>query len=132
MRDHAIAPATARNEPDAAHDDWQRRLGLLIRRLPLWMQPAVHRLRHPSARWVRVPAGLLLTLGGVFSILPLLGLWMLPLGLVLLAEDFAPLRRVTGRALAWVERHRPHWLGLQAGGLDPALEGQAPSTKPGS
>jgi hypothetical protein len=49
---------------------------------------------------VRIPAGLLLIAGGVFAILPLLGLWMLPLGLVLLAEDIPPLRRGTDAALA--------------------------------
>ncbi len=37
-----------------------------------------------------MPVGLLLIVGGVFSILPVLGLWMLPLGLVLLSEDFPP------------------------------------------
>ncbi len=68
------------------------------------MQPAIRWLRRPSARWVRLPAGLLLIVGSVFSILPVLGLWMLPLGVVLLAEDFAPLRRLTDRVLNWIER----------------------------
>jgi hypothetical protein len=48
-------------------------------------------------------------LGGVFAILPVLGLWMLPVGLVLLAEDMPALRRMTDRALAWIEPRRPHW-----------------------
>jgi hypothetical protein len=55
--------------------------------------------------------GLLLIVGGVFSILPVPGLWMLPLGLVLLAEDFPPVRRATDAVLVWIERHRPHWMG---------------------
>jgi hypothetical protein len=62
--------------------------------------------------WVRIPAGVLLIAGGVLSILPVLGLWMLPLGLVLLAEDVPPLRHATGRLLAWIEHHKPHWMGL--------------------
>ena len=33
------------------------------------------------------PVGFLLILGGIFSILPFLGLWMLPLGLLLIAYD---------------------------------------------
>jgi hypothetical protein len=90
----------------------ERQLELLIRRLPRRVQDIVRRLRQPSARWMRIPAGLLLVLGGVFSILPLLGLWMLPVGLVLLAEDIGPLRRVTDRALSWIEHRRPHWMGL--------------------
>jgi hypothetical protein len=56
--------------------------------------------------------GLLLIVGGLFSILPILGLWMLPLDLVLLAEDIAPVRRGTDRVLAWIEHRRPHWMGL--------------------
>jgi hypothetical protein len=51
-------------------------------------------------------------MGGFLSILPIVGLWMLPLGLVLLAEDIPPLRRATNRVLAWIEHRRPHWMGL--------------------
>jgi hypothetical protein len=93
-----------------AHREWQ--LELLIQRLPKRLQSAVRWLRRPSARWVRLPTGLLLIVGSIFSILPILGLWMLPLGLVLLAEDVKPLRRLTDRALVWIEHRRPHWMGL--------------------
>jgi hypothetical protein len=55
---------------------------------------------------VRIPAGALLIVGGVLSILPFLGIWMLPLGLMLLAEDMPPLRRSRGRVLDWIARHR--------------------------
>ncbi len=37
---------------------------------------------------VRIAVALLLILGGIFSFLPVLGLWMLPLGLMLVAQDF--------------------------------------------
>lgn len=90
----------------------ERRLDLLVRRLPRSMQRAIRWLRRPRMRWLRIPAGVLLIVGGLFSILPVLGLWMLPLGLVLLAEDLPPLRCATGRLLAWVEQHRPGWMGL--------------------
>ncbi|MEO7050105.1 MAG: hypothetical protein ABI128_00420, partial [Rhodanobacter sp.] len=59
--------------------------------------------------WLRVPIGVLLILGGIFSILPLLGLWMLPLGLILLAQDIPFLRRPLRRALIWTERHWARW-----------------------
>src|SRR6185437_3050620 len=98
--------------PTSRHHNRERRLELLIRRLPTRLQSAVRWLRRPSARWVRIPAGVLLIVGSVFSILPVLGLWMLPLGLVLLAEDVKPLRRGMDRVLAWIEHHRPHWMGL--------------------
>ena len=34
---------------------------------------------------------------------------MLPVGLLLLAEDVPVLRRMRTRVLNWIERHRPHW-----------------------
>jgi hypothetical protein len=77
-------------------------------------------LRKPAARWLRIPAGLLLIVGGVFAILPVLGLWMPPLGLVLLAEDFPPARRATDSVLAWIERRRPHWMGLSCSSSPPS------------
>ena len=42
------------------------------------------------------------------AILPVFGLWMLPLGLILLAEDLPIVRRGVTRALDWLERRRPH------------------------
>jgi hypothetical protein len=88
----------------------EQRLDRLIDHLPARTQASVRWLRRPSSRWVRVPAGVLLIVGGIFSILPLLGLWMLPLGLMLLADDVPLLRMWRGRLLDWIERRRPHWL----------------------
>jgi hypothetical protein len=61
-------------------------------------------LRRPSSRWVRIPLAALLILGGIFSFLPVLGLWMLPLGLLLFAQDVPFLQGPLIRVLAWVER----------------------------
>jgi hypothetical protein len=94
---------------DSATSPCERRLEGLIGRLPPRFQAAVRWLRRPKARWLRVPAGLLLIVGGVFGMLPVLGFWMLPLGLVLLAEDVPPLRGARDRSLDWLERRRPHW-----------------------
>jgi len=79
-------------------------LDRLSRKLPSWASRSLKWLRKPSSRWLRIPLGLLLVLGGVFSILPLLGLWMLPLGLLLLVQDVPFLRRPTRRGLVCVER----------------------------
>ena len=87
----------------------EQRLELLIDRLPQSMRNPVRWLRRPASRWARIPAGILLVIGGTFSILPLLGIWMLPLGLILLAEDTAILRRYRARLIDWVARRRPHW-----------------------
>ena len=43
---------------------------------------AMRGLRHPKARYIRIPVAVLSIVGGVFSFLPVLGLWMLPLGLL--------------------------------------------------
>lgn len=90
----------------------ERRIERLIARLPARLQPVVRWLRRPVARWVRIPAGLLLVAGSLLALLPVFGLWMLPLGLLLLADDLPPVRRFTGRILCWIEVHRPHWMGL--------------------
>ncbi len=69
-----------------------------------------------SKKWllIRLPLALLLTVGGMFWFLPVLGLWMLPLGLLLLAVDLPPLRgpisnliiRVRRRVELWLRRRR--------------------------
>jgi hypothetical protein len=74
------------------------------------------RLRSNRWRLVRLPLALLLIVGGVFSFLPVLGFWMLPLGFLLLAVDLPFLRgpisalviraRVTLRRLARRWRNR--------------------------
>ena len=48
--------------------------------------------RHPPVG-SRVVIGVLLMIGGVFGFLPVLGFWMIPVGLVLIALDVPPLRR---------------------------------------
>ena len=53
------------------------------------------RLREPQWRLVRIPAGVLLVLGGLVGFLPLVGFWMVPLGLAILAIDIP----VAGRLL---------------------------------
>lgn len=87
----------------------ERRLNKLIDLLPKSWRSTARWLRQPSQRWLRICTAVLLIFGSLLSILPLLGLWMLPLGLVLLAEDVPMLRRGLDRILEWVERRRPHW-----------------------
>ena len=87
----------------------ERQVNRLIDRLPRKLQKIIRWLRRPAARWARIPAGLLLITGSFLSILPFFGLWMLPLGLLLLAEDIRPLGRIRDRLLAFIERHRPEW-----------------------
>lgn len=94
---------------DAAARYREERIERLIDRLPGRLQATIRWLRRPSSRWVRLPAGVLLIGGSLLSILPVFGLWMLPLGLILLAEDMPPLRRARDRLLDAIERRRPDW-----------------------
>jgi hypothetical protein len=104
--------------PDPFSADGERsharayRLERLIERFPPRLRQAVCWLRKPSSRWARIPAGVLLSIGGLLWILPLLGLWMLPLGLLLLADDVPALHRLRERILESLERRYPHWFAL--------------------
>src|SRR4051812_15951953 len=73
------------------HQSGRAVLRLAFRRLehevPGKVARVLRSLRHPDSRWIRIPVGFLLILGGIFSILPFLGIWMLPLGLLLIAYD---------------------------------------------
>jgi hypothetical protein len=73
----------------------------LEREVPGKVAWTIRNLRHPHAHWMRIPAGALLVLGGVFSFLPFLGIWMLPLGLLLIAYDVPFLREPVGRFTIW-------------------------------
>lgn len=82
----------------------KRKLDRLIERLNAKLPDRLSRfigwLVSPSGMWVRFPLGVLFILGGFFSFLPLLGVWMLPLGILLIAVDVPPVRR-------WVIRTWP-------------------------
>jgi hypothetical protein len=90
--------------PRAASLHYEYRIERLSDQLPERFRTTVRWLRRPSLRWVGMVAGVLFIAGSFLSILPIFGLWMLPLGLMLLAEDIAPLRRARDRVLDWIER----------------------------
>ncbi|MDR7038717.1 MULTISPECIES: hypothetical protein [Methylobacterium] len=84
--------------------DWDARVTRLSEKLPDRLKASVDWLREPSRLWIRVGAAILLILGGIFSILPVLGLWMLPLGLALLAQDVPGLKVPLEKAARGLER----------------------------
>lgn len=47
----------------------------------------------PRSRLARISIGTLLVIGGLFGILPILGFWMIPVGLMILAIDIPSARR---------------------------------------
>ena len=74
-----------------------RRFIGLIRRAVNWGQ--VH-----LPRGLRSGLGSVLLVAGLFGFLPILGFWMIPLGLALIALDIPPLRR---RLRQWlVQQHQ--------------------------
>jgi hypothetical protein len=72
--------------------------------MPAWVGHNLKRLRGKHAVWVRVPAGVALIGGGVLSFLPVLGIWMLPVGFALLAQDIPVMRRPMARLLHFTNR----------------------------
>jgi hypothetical protein len=93
----------------------RRRLSNLLDRLPARFKAATLWLLKPESRWARVPAGLMLILGGFLAILPVFGLWMLPLGIILIAEDIPVVRRRVIAVFDWLENRRPHWFSERDG-----------------
>jgi hypothetical protein len=87
----------------------ERRLERLIARLPRRLAAFLRWVRAPQRFWVRVPIGILLIFGGFLAILPVFGLWMTPLGVILLAQDFGPVRRAVYQVVNWTARRRPQW-----------------------
>jgi hypothetical protein len=108
-------------EADAHHDAHiearrhARRRERLIDRLPTGVANAIRWLLRPESRWARIPAGIFFILGGFLSILPVFGLWMLPVGVFLIAEDIPSVRRKVEQMTDWVERRRPHWFSGRQG-----------------
>jgi hypothetical protein len=82
---------------------------MIDRRVPMSVSQFIRWLRMPSSFAVRLVIAILLILGGIFSFLPVLGIWMLPLGLLLIAQDIPLLQKPLVAAFAWVER-KCEWL----------------------
>lgn len=91
-------------------NDYEEQMQALIRKLPEWMQKTLTWLRKPERKWVRIPAGILFMLGGCMAFLPVLGVWMIPVGILLLSEDIPFFRRLMEKALNWIQRKHPEWM----------------------
>jgi hypothetical protein len=56
----------------------------------------------PASRVTRMGIGIALVLGGFLGFLPILGFWMVPLGLIILSVDVPFVRRWRRRAAVWI------------------------------
>jgi hypothetical protein len=74
----------------------------LLKELPESIARALARLQAPGMRWARLAIGILFVVGGALSFLPVLGIELLPLGMLLLAQDAAFLHRPVGNATLWI------------------------------
>ncbi len=77
---------------------FRRQLDSSVRSFPR-VRNFVERLMAPHLIFVRLPLAILFILGGILWFLPIVGLWMLPIGLLLLAVDLPALRP---RVSAWM------------------------------
>ncbi|KLK93581.1 hypothetical protein AA309_07920 [Microvirga vignae] len=60
----------------------------------------------PRSKALRISLGVALILGGVVGFLPVLGFWMVPLGIIVLSVDLPVARRLRRRAVVWWERRQ--------------------------
>jgi len=62
----------------------------------------------PRSRRLRIATGFMLVGGGCLGFLPVLGFWMLPLGLLVLSHEYRAMRRLRRRFAVWkARRTRP-------------------------
>jgi hypothetical protein len=95
---------------EETHTELHRQLSRLGEHVPDFIRRLIEWVRRPNAKYVRAPIAILLILGGFVGFLPILGFWMIPLGLALLALDVPflqrPLTRLLSRVVEWLERRR--------------------------
>ena len=60
----------------------------------------------PQSKPIRIGLGILLVAFGLVGFLPVVGFWMIPLGLLVLSHDFAWARRHRRRLAVWWEKRR--------------------------
>ena len=76
-------------------------------------------LRSDRYRLVRIPLAVVLVLGGLAGFLPVLGFWMVPVGLLLMAVDIPALRPCVSAAVILIRRRfhilRRRWRKWRAG-----------------
>ncbi|HXK54544.1 MAG TPA: hypothetical protein PK405_07650 [Hyphomicrobiales bacterium] len=69
----------------------------------------------PASRLARIGLGIVLVIGGILGFLPIVGFWMIPLGIIVLSYDIAFIRRLRRKGWSWWQRRsrprrprRPH------------------------
>lgn len=89
-------------------DRLRRQLAYFERNLPFGAR-TLHALGRRENRLYRVPLGMLLVIAGLLGFLPVLGFWMLPLGLLLLSIDIPALQGIVSAMIIWARRRLSIW-----------------------
>ena len=89
-----------------AAPDFDQEARKLQKRLPRFAGAAL-RWGIESSPFVRWPIAIVFIFAGFLGFLPILGFWMAPLGLILIAEDVPFLRPPLARLFAWILRKWP-------------------------
>jgi hypothetical protein len=95
-----------------AAPDFNEEAKKLQARLPRFAGAAL-RWGIESSPFVRWPIAIVFIFAGFLGFLPILGFWMAPLGLILIAEDVPFLRPPLARLFAWILRKWPKQSGAR-------------------
>lgn len=93
---------------DRAFDELEHEAPDRVARVIRW-------LRSPASRKVRIPLGVLLIIASMLWFLPVVGIELLPIGLLLIAQDVPFLKKPVGEGMLWLERR---WLAWRKGRRD--------------
>ncbi len=74
-------------------------------------------MRLPRSRPLRVVMGFAFIVMGGVGFLPVVGFWMIPVGLAILSVDSPLARRLRRRAEVWVLRRYNRWKGRDVGSV---------------
>jgi hypothetical protein len=85
----------------------------------------------PRSRLLRIAIGIALVVFGLLGFLPILGFWMVPLGLLVLSIDIPRVRRWRRRFAVWFSRRFPDTaakLGVKSNGNGAAKNAAGPDS----
>src|SRR5262245_65808980 len=83
----------------------------------------------PQSKPIRIGLGILLVACGLVGFLPVVGFWMIPLGLLVLSVDIPIVRRWRRKRAVWWHRDRKN--GAQGTAEEGRREGRRPAKRAG-
>ena len=86
----------------------------------------------PESKPIRIGLGILLVAGGLIGFLPVLGFWMIPLGLLVLSIDLPIVRRWRRQLTVWWHRRKGEEVDEEEGADPTAAKAAKKDAKPRS